>query len=579
MHNYKLLQCIMRFLSCNNLLYSAKSEAFSLTFVTGQVTIYKMLTKFILTVDGQEYELQPQDVVNWEDIECSYKRSDYSGVIRSFMSQFQFAENAYTLILDSYRQKGMSSCVSVAVLVIDNSWEYHEAFRCDMDMTTLSFTSTIATLTAVDNSVAAQIKANKSTKYEFKIGSDITPDVKTYRFDRLNMTETATYSITDGESQDDGSLYGIYKSKNNGRIYVGLINSELAIGGAVLCNDDQVYKDGHMLRALKKVNIKLEYSITVSIMRGCGTLTLMKNENVVKVLHEGCEQNKPWRERDFGSEEELMGYITSDAEIKTDWAQEKWDGKWVTINGIVWVCRNDAYHNGNWWDCTGETREQYISKASSGIVNISLEPGDEIWLRYSGSDKENFSIYKSELKFSWKVRGESVDIVNIEPIELLRRLLEKMGIDATYCSIEAQQHSFLSSVRLLPAEGIRGISDARITTSFNDFCTWLETVFGYVYEINKFGSVSFMHRDKLFNPHAEVHEISDARDFEYSIEKSVVYSSLVVGYNKQDYEGVNGRDEFNFSTSYTFDLPIDGKKLELKSPYRADSYGIEFLAE
>lgn len=42
---------------------------------------------------------------------------------------------------------------------------------------------------------------------------------------------------------------------------------------------------------------------------------------------------------------------------------------------------------------------------------------------------------------------------------------------------------------------------------------------------------------------------------------------------------VNGRYEWNFTNYYTTGIEVTDSKYELKSPLRADCYGIEFLAD
>lgn len=43
----------------------------------------------------------------------------------------------------------------------------------------------------------------------------------------------------------------------------------------------------------------------------------------------------------------------------------------------------------------------------------------------------------------------------------------------------------LNKTYLLAAESVRAIADAKIYTTFNDFCDWMETVFGYVYTLGE----------------------------------------------------------------------------------------------
>lgn len=91
-------------------------------------------------------------------------------------------------------------------------------------------------------------------------------------------------------------------------------------------------------------------------------------------------------------------------------------------------------------------------------------------------------------------------------------------------------------------------------------------------------ALCFVHRSELFTDD-DVREIGMCRDLSYSVNNSVLYSGIEVGYDKQDYEAQCGRDEWNFTNHYTTGLDISTKTLSLKSKYRADCYGLEFLAQ
>lgn len=62
------------------------------------------------------------------------------------------------------------------------------------------------------------------------------------------------------------------------------------------------------------------------------------------------------------------------------------------------------------------------------------------------------------------------------------------------------------------------------------------------------------------------------------VNSSLIYSLVRAGYDKQDYDSINGRDEFHFTNEYDTGITITDKALDLISPFRADPYGIEFLA-
>jgi hypothetical protein len=89
-------------------------------------------------------------------------------------------------------------------------------------------------------------------------------------------------------------------------------------------------------------------------------------------------------------------------------------------------------------------------------------------------------------------------------------------------------------------------------------------------------------REKSFNKSIQAIELSeeDCADLKTGIEKDFLFSGLKIGYKKKDYENTNGRFEFNGQHDYSSDYTGGSTKiLELISPFRADCYGIEFLAQ
>jgi hypothetical protein len=105
----------------------------------------------------------------------------------------------------------------------------------------------------------------------------------------------------------------------------------------------------------------------------------------------------------------------------------------------------------------------------------------------------------------------------------------------------------------------------------------MSSVFGYAYDING-KAVTFRPRSDYFT--SEVAKvIEDYNNYSMKVNASLIYSQVNVGYEKQDYDSVNGKDEFRFTNIYNTDITLTDNKLELISPYRADAYGIEFLAQ
>lgn len=176
--------------------------------------------------------------------------------------------------------------------------------------------------------------------------------------------------------------------------------------------------------------------------------------------------------------------------------------------------------------------------------------------------------------------GLPIDIDAIKPVTILKRLLKSMngGNDGIDGEISSGIDERLDNCVILTAESIRGIPKAKLYTSYTKFVNWMEAEFGFVPVING-RVVSFRHRNNLFGENNVKDLGSNIANFEYKMEESRIYSRVRVGYDKQEYESMNGRDEFRFTTEYTTGVDITDNVLELISPYRADAYGIEFLAQ
>jgi hypothetical protein len=135
----------------------------------------------------------------------------------------------------------------------------------------------------------------------------------------------------------------------------------------------------------------------------------------------------------------------------------------------------------------------------------------------------------------------------------------------------------LDNAMILAAESIRKLPNAIIYSSFDNFAKWMSAVFGYVYDISG-NVVTFRPREDYFGKEV-VKVIDNYNGYQMNVNSSLIYSQVSVGYNKQDYDSVNGKDEFRFTNYYNTGVTMTDGKLELISPYRADAYGIEFLAQ
>ena len=511
-----------------------------------------------LLIDGLRYRVT-DDLENWDEVKASFKRNDYDGVIRTFSNKFSFAGDARRLLLKQYDEDYLNASASIIISTRNNSWLYNERFSCALNFSTLQDNGRILQINAVDDSVASMIKAKRGTQYEYPVEEVKSPIPLVY--DGLELSESAkwlsTGDIYNGEIGDlldnDKYVYANFSSNwqpmqlyteatdiNIGNATEILDQSYMAFQDQYLDGDGNVadgYKDENtIVTALKSVKLSVDINFIFFIRY----------------------QSLAW-----GS---AHGVALRLAKIGTD-------NKTTTV--II----------EHFWTTPEETLQE---KEYSEHFDVPLDKGEKLVLMCKlectliggGSARVYYPMSSdSRVTVSWKNRINPVEMDVIKPDTLLNRLLksingEKDGLTGV---IKGTGDRRLDNCMLLAAESARKIPGAKIYTSFTKFANWMSYVFGYAYDISG-NTVTFRHRSKYFSDDV-VKRIDDLSDYEMKVNSALVYSRIRIGFDKQDYDTANGKDEFRFTNEYITGVTMTDNSLEMISPYRADAYGIEFLAD
>lgn len=511
-----------------------------------------------LLINGLRYRVT-DDLENWDEVKASFKRNDYDGVIRTFSNKFSFAGDARRLLLKQYDEDYLNASASIIISTRNNSWLYNEQFNCALNFSTLQDNGHILQINAVDDSVASMIKAKRGTQYEYPVEEVKSPIPLVY--DGLELSESAkwlsTGDIYNGEIGDlldnDKYVYANFSSNwqpmqlyteatdiNIGNATEILDQSYMAFQDQYLDGDGNVadgYKDENtIVTALKSVKLSVDINFNFFIRY----------------------QSLAW-----GS---AHGVALRLAKIGTD-------NKTTTV--II----------EHFWTTPEETLQE---KEYSEHFDVPLDKGEKLVLMCKlectliggGSARVYYPMSSdSRVTVSWKNRINPVEMDVIKPDTLLNRLLksingEKDGLTGV---IEGTGDRRLDNCMLLAAESARKIPGAKIYTSFTKFASWMSYVFGYAYDISG-NTITFRHRGKYFSDDV-VKKIDDLSDYEMKVNSALVYSRIRIGFDKQDYDTANGKDEFRFTNEYTTGVTMTDNSLEMISPYRADAYGIEFLAD
>lgn len=464
------------------------------------------------------------ELVNWDDVEMSFKRGDYDGVVRSFSTKFQFANGAYLRLLDEYLSNYLNSSATIVFYLRNNSWLLNEKFRCALDFSTFTYNNTTCEINAVDNSLASLIKAKKGTQYEYQVNK--LREGSPLNYDRMEMTSQIEWIIGGELSDNEEYVYNTYETNSIIPMYIKG-TPEIAVKDIIEVADVGIPADITPVSDLWFIRNISNRGISMNI-NFFATVTMQK--------------------------------LTSDASATLIIRQRRGP---YTDSPILEYQLREIYPNTVSVDKTG-----YMLYVNYGLV---------FEVKVTGRVK--LTILNNPLKVTFNARGGAASVDVIKPVTLLNRLLKSIngGKDGIVGEIESGVDSRLDSAMIVPAESVRGLEDAKIYTSYTKFSNWMKAVFGFVPVVGE-NKVTFVHRDSLFQD-KEAKDLQDSiSDLEYNVNAGMVYSGVKVGYDKQDYDSVNGRDEFRFTNEYTTGVTLTDNVLELVSPYRADAYGIEFLA-
>lgn len=497
-----------------------------------------------ILINGISYEAT-DDLKNWDDFELAYKRSNYDGVLRSFSTKFELVNRSYSLLKEEYSKNYLSSSAGIAFYKRNNSWNWDKVFQCALDFSSYSDDGYTISINAIDDTLAAIIKAKRNIQYEYLV-SELGP--KSLYYDGLKYQYEAKYISGGATVENDADLqyvqyYGVLipDSKQESvtvslPVYV-LDNSELPkLNSPLVFTDEPFVTDGSFqtfAEALSdiKVTVNLSFSFYV-----------------------------------IGDNQQGTAYGDVVLYVKKANGELVQQGIWRHIAGNM---------------PTIVSSQKDIDLYAGDFIGISLvlsnsaKPITMTWTTYL----RDFSL---SVNFQSRISPVNIDVLLLTTVA--EKLLESMTDSSDY-SVEINNYvpggitrSRLSSCFIMPAESARNLPNAKLYTSYKKFCEFMESEFGYVPVIEG-NKVTFAHRYALFDDYV-VKDLSDQiNDYEYSVNSSLIYTSVKVGYDKQDYDSINGRDEFRFTNEFSTGLKLTDNTLSLISPYRADAYGIEFLVQ
>lgn len=432
-----------------------------------------MLCKYYLMVGSSIVDIGNQDncmdasnmITNLSDIQASYARSGLGGVVRKCGSTISFAFAAREALIKEYRSNYLKSQAAFAIYAITNNWTYIKAWECPLDFSSFNWDTHLAYITCLDNSAAAIIKANKSTQYEYPVAE--LKELSQLNYDGVKVRNEATFELcgnsVEGQSYSTSEVFGA-----NYSIWIppfNKITDKLSINNAILMHNQVedltaplILYPGGWIGSGSNSNTT---SYFLECLQDC--VVSLDFTNIKIWGYNAGMTNGPYD----------LGLIFLLFKIPTSGWPELIFNQIPTLRGT-----EHTYH----CELSGNISLSKGEKLQLGIMRFSL-------IGATGIGTTTFYMPNDSGLAAWNGVAEPMKVDVVTPKTLLNKILESMS-----GSIEVrgeiketvfdQENNRLKNTLLVASESIRDMKDAKIYSSFNKFCDFMEAEFGYVYVIS-----------------------------------------------------------------------------------------------
>lgn len=495
-----------------------------------------------------------QNIENLDSLENVLSRDGVSGVISEVSFEISFVLSAKDFVKDIFFRKGL---YGKALLKIYRRGNFDNDYKLikdiNLDFSTYQEYADRVTVEAAKFDLLEIINSEGKTKYEVPV-SEIA-DTKKWKYERMNFINNGVYELVTSDMTVAQITDLIAFSLN-------LSSSELIPG-----------------EGIDFVSQTLTYGKTNYFIQNNGKSVNMHIKMMFKFIFEGeIKVHNPFEtEIDKNSLLSIQLYrLSSEGNFKESiksWFLapetlsidgEKYMGIFsdtMNVDKIVTIEPNERI-------CLG------FSSVNNMGMAVTIQSG---YYRFESLEEGNKPILTA---YYTTKSQESHEIDIIDPTTLMQHYLNEMsGVNGLF-SVQINWSESNYKTMLIAAESIRQIPGAKLYGSPNDFFDWMK-VLGYEYDIDG-TKLIFNFRDEYFKSSFTAMSMrkDEIADLIIKADNTYAYTSIEIGYDKQDYDTMNGRCEPNGMFSYTTGyITRTDNKLSLISPYRADSIGIEMLCQ
>lgn len=487
---------------------------------------------------------QPARLVNapegWKDTLVKYVRNiKYWGVIRDYTVPMKFIGDGATILRKQiWEQRGTETTTYLGIAKLDRTglpYNYYSWYLSEINFTKFVQSKIGFQAEALEGGMAKFLKAYENTVYEIPIDDD--PEHINILMDGFPFENRAIYLIDDGFPD---SIYGqhTFELQKINTETIGISSFTTERKG--FANNTDLYNTGQFFlqtgNSATSVRFKYRIGVTPGLATGIPPNPVAGGKIVLRAFDLTGTFVAAWTIQDYGGASNFYQHQILENDI--------------TISGVPANCQLFLCHfltlGGT--IATGPTADEVVK-----------------WQYDSTSD--------DTMEITYEYRHIASTIKALRAFRLLGRLIYKMT-EGKYTAKSTQLESMLDYC-VTSGDALRGIAGAKIKTSLSDF---FKSFF------SRFNLCLTVHNDQLvMEPMKDffktdiICDLGVVDDATVSPAEDLLYNTIKCGYEKKDYTDANGKYEPNQGQQWTMPVSKTVRELDLKSPYRADSFGIELL--
>lgn len=470
----------------------------------------------------------------WRNIQIINQRNaKYFALDRSFSVPLDYVKDGAQILRYLYYNRGAEEkvfmCIAKQVLYFDATnygYYYTLRYKGEIDFINFKHDGPKVNVNIMEGGVIKEIKANENTTVEIPLDVD---EQIYIRMDGVTLKQSANFLISNGDASDNlgnhslsATLLAIEAITSIGAITQPRLDKPN--NPAILAGDAYFLQTSTI-----PTTIELEWDFNVLPQLSGGIAPVFGTKILLKATEIGNSS-----------------IFTHDLEFKG--------------GGDPNLLYNHTHH-------------------FQGSTTITVPANVKVMLWMSASNSAgpfiNY-VYQNDgsFKIKYNYRHPTTYIKALRPLYVLQQIISKITdgqytIDSTLLGVD------FSNILITCGDAIRSIPGSKIKTTLSQFFASKNTVHGI--GLGLVANALKLEVKDYWVDYSDPVDLGEVKKFRVSPAQDYIYNLHKIGYPDQNYEDVNGRQEFNNTHEYLYPNTRVSKTYEQVSAYRADCYGAEFL--